>query len=223
MAIMPQATTKAPQAPAKGLQTAPAAAPQSNLSVPIAVPQTQQDVNNLIGRRNELSEQLNSATTRRNELARQLRSARAGPDQTGIEARISQLDARIISIESDIQDIGRAISAAPSGLRQTTSTGVPRTYGGPSASQVTAISIIGMITVLMPLSIAFGRVLLRRASRPPAPQLPKDVTDRLERMEQGIEAMAIEVERIGEGQRFVTQLMSDRAQRAAIPEGVPRT
>ena len=67
-------------------------------------------------------------------------------------------------------------------------------------------------------------IAMKRFGRTPVvPQVPKDVADRLERMEQGIEAVALEVERIGEGQRFVTQLMSDRAQRAALPEGVPRT
>jgi hypothetical protein len=222
---MPQATT----APPAGRTTAPpipaGSGPRAAQSVSIAVPQTQADVDALLARRSELSDQLSSANSRRNELSRQLRNARVGPDQTGIEARITQLDGRIISIEGDIQDIGRAVSAAPSGLRQTTtSTGVPSfRYGQPSAGQITAISIVGMITVLMPLSIAFARVLLRRAVRPPAPQIPKDVSDRLERMEQGIDAVAIEVERIGEGQRFVTQLMADRAQRAAIPEAVPRT
>jgi hypothetical protein len=96
-------------------------------------------------------------------------------------------------------------------------------FGQPNAGQITAVSIVGIVCVLMPLSFAFAKVLLRRAGRPPAPQIPKDVSDRLERMEQGIESVAIEVERIGEGQRFVTQLMNDRAQRAAIPESVPRT
>jgi hypothetical protein len=36
--------------------------------------------------------------------------------------------------------------------------------------------------------------------------------DRLARVEQAVESIAIEVERIGEGQRFVTKLMSERAQ-----------
>ncbi len=35
--------------------------------------------------------------------------------------------------------------------------------------------------------------------------------DRLARMEQSIEAMAIEMERVGEGQRFVTKLLAERA------------
>jgi FtsZ-binding cell division protein ZapB len=223
--IMPQATAKAPQANQTKAPSAPAgAAATTTPSAPISVPATQADVDVLLDRRNELSNQLSSATGRRNELSKQLRSARVGPDQTGIESRITQLDGRIQSIESDMADIGHALAAAPSGLKQTTSTGVPNNhFGQPSSGQITAISIVGMITVLMPLSIAFGRILLRRANRPPPPQIPKDVSDRLERMEQGIEAVALEVERIGEGQRFVTQLMSDRAQRAALPEGVPRT
>jgi FtsZ-binding cell division protein ZapB len=230
---MPQATTTAPKAAQAPSRTNPATATPTNpaTATPTAafgqfqVPLTQQDVDALQDQRNELSNQLISANTRRNELSRSLRSARAGPDQTGLESRITQLDGRITTIEGDIAASGRALSAAPSGLiRQTsTSTGVPSgRFGQPSASQMTAITIIGMITVLMPLSIAFGRMLLRRANRPPPPQIPKDVSDRLERMEQGIEAVALEVERIGEGQRFVTQLMSDRAQRAALPEGVPR-
>ena len=42
--------------------------------------------------------------------------------------------------------------------------------------------------------------------------------ERLARVEQAVESIAIEVERIGEGQRFVTKLMNERAQR--IPDGV---
>jgi hypothetical protein len=36
--------------------------------------------------------------------------------------------------------------------------------------------------------------------------------ERLARVEQAVESIAIEVERISEGQRFVTKLMSDRSQ-----------
>jgi hypothetical protein len=41
------------------------------------------------------------------------------------------------------------------------------------------------------------------------PQVPLEVSQRLERMEQAIEAVAIEVERISEGQRFTTRLLSE--------------
>lgn len=38
-----------------------------------------------------------------------------------------------------------------------------------------------------------------------------ELGERLERIEHAIEAMAVEVERISEGQRFVTRLLADRA------------
>jgi len=218
---MPQATTKAPVATQS---QAPANIPPAQPTITqFAVPRNQLDVEALQSTRSELSTQLNSARGRRDELSSRLPNATPGPDKTGMESRITQLDGRIVQIESDMAAVGRALSAAPSYLRQTTSTGVPRNFGQPNASQVTAISIISILAIGLPLSIGIMRLALRRAGRAPAPQMPKEITDRLERMEQGIDAMAVELERIGEGQRFVTQLMSDRAKRAALPEGVPRT
>lgn len=43
--------------------------------------------------------------------------------------------------------------------------------------------------------------------------------ERLARLEQAVESIAIEVERISEGQRFVTKLMSEKAQ-LPVREGV---
>ncbi len=57
--------------------------------------------------------------------------------------------------------------------------------------------------------------LKMRGATPSA--LPNDVAQRLARMEAGIESVAVEVERISEGQRFTTRLLSDRA-----PVEVPR-
>jgi hypothetical protein len=46
-----------------------------------------------------------------------------------------------------------------------------------------------------------------------------DADHRLARVEQAVESIAIEVERISEGQRYVTKLLSDPAagRRAAVP------
>jgi hypothetical protein len=90
-----------------------------------------------------------------------------------------------------------------------------------------AIIIIGF-----PLARAFARRMDRRGQAAATPEL----TPRLERMEQAIEAVAIEVERISEGQRFVTRLLSEGrglpAGSAAVgggawpdrePEPVPRS
>ena len=58
----------------------------------------------------------------------------------------------------------------------------------------------------IPLARAYSR---RMDSESKNPRLPSEVTDRLERMERAIDSVAIEVERISEGQRFTTKLLSE--------------
>ena len=62
----------------------------------------------------------------------------------------------------------------------------------------------------IPLAKAFARRMDADSSQP---RIPGEVTQRLERMEQMLEAVAIEVERISEGQRFTTRLLSEGAGR----------
>jgi hypothetical protein len=47
--------------------------------------------------------------------------------------------------------------------------------------------------------------------------VPPDVTARLERIERAVESVAVEVERISEGQRFVTRVLADRGEAPRIP------
>jgi hypothetical protein len=58
----------------------------------------------------------------------------------------------------------------------------------------------------IPLVKVYSRKIDAEAKNP---RIPSDVTYRLERMERAIEAVAIEVERISEGQRFTTKLLSE--------------
>ena len=55
------------------------------------------------------------------------------------------------------------------------------------------------------------------------PGMSSDSAQRLERLENGMEAIAIEIERISEGQRFVTKLLSqsDPAAQAAVDSVKP--
>ncbi len=59
----------------------------------------------------------------------------------------------------------------------------------------------------------------RLALRRYAPALPHELTDRLTRLEQSIDAVAIEVERIGEGQRFLTRVLTENGTPRAPGEG----
>ena len=49
----------------------------------------------------------------------------------------------------------------------------------------------------------------------------REFVDRLANLEQSVDAVAIEVERMGEGQRFITRFFADRGtRRAAEPVGI---
>jgi len=58
----------------------------------------------------------------------------------------------------------------------------------------------------IPLAKAYSRKIDAEAKNP---RIPSEVTNRLERIERAIDAMAVEVERISEGQRFTTKLLSE--------------
>jgi hypothetical protein len=67
---------------------------------------------------------------------------------------------------------------------------------------------IGAIIVLAPLALALSRRIWHRGGRAQAVDLEN--SPRLQRIEQAVEAIALEVERIGEAQRFTTKLLSER-------------
>ena len=69
------------------------------------------------------------------------------------------------------------------------------------------VSSIPIIAIGHPIAKASAE---RIARRPSAGSIPIDVAQRLERMEHSIDSIAIEVERISEGQRFTTKLLAER-------------
>jgi len=76
---------------------------------------------------------------------------------------------------------------------------------------------IAFIAVGLPLARAFARRMDRRSAPAPA-----DLAPRLDRIEQAVEAVAIEVERISENQRYSTKVMQElRGLPASQPAGWP--
>jgi hypothetical protein len=74
--------------------------------------------------------------------------------------------------------------------------------------------MIAVIAVGKPLARAFGSIVERRAIKP---AMPQEFGARLERIEQGIESVSIEVERISESQRYLLKVQSPTPERVAAP------
>jgi hypothetical protein len=81
---------------------------------------------------------------------------------------------------------------------------------------------MAFIIVGLPLARAFARRMDRRASGPA--QIPGEVTAQLAQLNQAVDAIALEVERISEGQRFTTRLLSEQrdAARQTLPSPADR-
>jgi hypothetical protein len=195
-----------PQAPA------PPALPGVDASGQYTLPRTRAELRALEQARSDLSDQLQSAAGRREELAQEMatidRAARPG-----LQARIDQLDQRILRIEKDIEVTGDLLARS---RLQLTDAG-PGPDGPPwrnSDMNMTAVGVLFTLFVLGPIAISIARNIWRRGSRSKVESpVERDNAERLSRLEQSIDTIAVEVERISEGQRFVTKLLNDSANR----------
>ena len=93
--------------------------------------------------------------------------------------------------------------------------GVPPDVIPPGAIEI--VQSFFLTIAVIALGIPIIRAITRRWERgvPPLPQAAPDVVARLERIEQAVEAVAVEVERIAEAQRFSAKLLAE--QRGALP------
>ena len=69
-------------------------------------------------------------------------------------------------------------------------------------------AMMAFIIVGLPIVRAFARRIDKGTQAPPA--IPREVRDQLQQISQSVDAIAIEVERISEGQRFTTKMLADK-------------
>ena len=82
---------------------------------------------------------------------------------------------------------------------------------GDAAGVLVPLGGMFMIVAIV-LGIPIVRMMGKRLeARTATPIASADTIARLERIEHAIDAMSVEVERIAEGQRFTTKLLSERA------------
>ena len=112
------------------------------------------------------------------------------------------------SIREAIQDIQQEIQAARAEGRSITIQ--PQFGDNVIPPQVVDISLaffftMAFIIVGLPLARAFARRMDRRGE----PASASQIAPRLDRIEQAVEAIAIEVERVSEGQRYTTKSIAE--------------
>ena len=216
-----QAAVQVPPPPPPPPVPTPAPAPSAQLpGVPTTLqfPTSVQELQGLRQRRQILREQREMATNRRGELVQELRSSRTDEiGQQGREAlqnRLKVVDEQILQIERDITTTEALMSgAAPEVLAESRAQENRNVNTGPDDEEIAAISAtffgIGVV-----LTMIVGRFRRRRKAKFAAKNETAagvaSTDPNIQRLNAAVDAIAEEVERIGEGQRFVTQLLSTR-------------
>jgi uncharacterized protein YlxW (UPF0749 family) len=176
-------------------------------------------------RRDALSNQLESVQERRNEVADQLRNNETqAAERPGLEDRLRVLDERLVQIERDISSNSEQLANAPARGRESSTAPASGGRGFPINVNGNLITIFSF-ALLMPFAINLARRMFGPNRGPSRRELASQsaMQDRMDKMESAIDAVAIEVERIGEGQRFLTQAMVGNGLPAGAPafDGVP--
>ena len=192
--------------------TPPALPAAPRVAAPPGVVVTRQDLAALRARWTELGNQLRTLESTRNRISEQLSRTGDAAARSGLLERVSDLDKRMMQLDAERADVGRQIATAAPELSTTTVPPPPTPIrGGPPDNEIfVIIPALLIIFVIFPLVLAYTRRIWKRT--PSGPAIPRewnDVPQRLERLEHAIDVVAIEVERVSEGQRFVTRLMTE--------------
>ena len=181
---------------------------------------------------NEVKLTISDLEVRKNQLGEQRRSLSADIDHSRIDKQLADAEhdlaasrIQLESMDAQIHDLETTRDMARLGITGTT-TMPPMPPEPLIGREQVMMSGVAVFALLVPIVLAYTRRIWKRGSRVQSAN-PGD-SERLLRMEQAIESIALEVERIGEGQRFTTKLLTDRqpdavARMAAVPRREPGT
>ena len=157
--------------------------------------------------RRELIRQMEGLQDTRGEIARELNAESiTDAEKRGLEQRLGTIDERIASLDKQIMEADAQVAKAAAVPGAAVEPPPPPDTGPDDG--VFVVASIFVFVVLMPVAIAYARRIWRRSAKV-ITTFPKELSERLIRVEQAVEATAVEVERIGEGQRFMTRLFTE--------------
>ena len=171
----------------------------------------------LRAQRRELGNQLERLEERRSQLSGELRDPQLNDvDRRGLEQRIAEVDKRIVDVESQIATADQMVAQAAA------VPGATREPPSPPPSllddDIVIPAMLMSFALLVPIAIAWARRLWKKAAVVSA--VPREFIEQLQRLEQSMDTIAVEVERLGEGQRFMARVLTEDGGVRALGAGV---
>jgi chaperonin cofactor prefoldin len=193
----------------------------------VQVIQSRPNVEMLTEQRQALQQQVEQYLSRRNLLYAQFRTMNEGRARGELESRMNEIDARLYRLDDQIERLNNQIAEATAGgaggtrvvvePRPAQQITIPpfnfarerspdmREIGGIMAAEAVALVLIGL---------AFWRFGMRRM-RQQVERAIGSQTGQLNQLQQAIDVIGVEVERISEGQRYVAKVLSEGSAPAA--------
>jgi hypothetical protein len=202
----------------------------------VQVPKTAQDLHALRMRRAEVREQLESITSWRGRLVQERHNAAA----TNNTAVVAELDGRIKELGDRSRRLEQSLLSTEDAISQGIANGVAdeggvtvtvppippipempsfpgvvdvREFGGGYSGRDIAVVSLSLTLGFVLIGMFLWRTAFRRGVR--SVQVPSGGRD-VNALQQSVDAIAVEIERISENQRFVTKLLNDHEQK--VPE-----
>lgn len=179
-----------------------------------------QELEGLRAQRAELQSQIHALRESRAELSSTIERMGDSPGRPALQLRVAEIDQRILRLERQIDGINEQLASAPAIAMSPVVTIPPRRDPVEDAFARNMVPMFGMFSTffLLPLAIAFARLLWKRGTAVGArPSLNEHaMVARLDQLQTSVDAMSLEVERISEGQRYLTKLNAEK-DKAALP------
>ena len=140
----------------------------------------------------------------------------SGASREGLGLRLNELDANIISYEREIARVGQEYALRGGGAVAEVQPGAPVPPGYMSGDDAAGMAFgFSFMTLMLTFFVTRRWMRKKYAAGGVTPlgrqQQPNLIAsnERLERIEQAVDSIAIEVERVSENQRFMTRLMTE--------------
>jgi len=156
-----------------------------------------------------LAQELAGLRAQRGVLQRQISNSSDAATRAALELRKVPLESQMKQVEMDLASVRAQLQSRRTEMTQPPM--MPPNMGrrGPDPDLIVGLAFAFIFAVLMPISIAIARRIWR-GRKDTGPILEDRLSPRLDRLEQAVDTIAIEIERVSEGQRFVTKVLAER-------------
>jgi cell division protein FtsB len=192
---------------------------------PVQVFQSRSTAEMLTEQRHALQQQVEQLSSRRNLLYAQFRNMSDGSARRELETRMGEIDGRLSRLDDQIERLNEQITQAMAGASggERVVVDVPRVVSGqitvppvnfprqrgPDMREIGGIMAAEAVALVL-IGLAFWRLGMRRMRQ----QFERAIgsqAGQLTQLQQAIDVIGVEVERISEGQRYVAKVLSEGA------------